>query len=419
MNKTLYLCLVFLFFFLTTARSQVTFSDYFEPKSLRFDFTLAGNQNEQRAYMLGLSEEPHWAGPVKNLIEPFNYGDYRVAVFDSIQGKLLYTRGFNTLFREWRTTEEAHSVDKAYTHSITVPYPQKTIRLVMETRNFGNGKWEPLFQMHVNPRSIFIDHSPLPENKVTMIRQSGKPEEKVDLVILAEGYTLAEQEKFLKDTRRLCDSLFSFAPFDKHIQDFNIYAVGLVSTNSGTDYPGTGQWSETALNSGFWTFDSERYHTIADYLPIRNAVWNVPCDAIIVLTNSSKYGGGGIYNFYAISTVDHALSARVTAHEFGHSFAGLGDEYFDSSTSYDDSFYSLKVEPWEPNITIRVDFGSKWKDMVDAGQAGVFEGGGYKAKGIYRPQDRCMMRDNSLFCPVCQRAVERMIDYLCDRKISR
>ena len=160
---------------------------------------------------------------------------------------------------------------------------------------------------------------------------------------------------------------------------------------------------------------------------IRDAVWNIPCDAIFILVNSEIYGGGGMYNFYAIGTADNPHTIRVFVHELGHSFAGLADEYFQSEVAYND-FYDLRIEPWEPNITTLVDFDRKWKDMLPSGtpvptpteapytdKTGVFEGGGYRDKGIYRPMDHCMMRDMAAFCPVCRRAILRMIDFLTDK----
>ncbi len=148
-----------------------------------------------------------------------------------------------------------------------------------------------------------------------------------------------------------------------------------------------------------------------------------------VLVNSDVYGGGGMYNFYAIGTADNEQTIQVFVHEFGHSFAGLADEYFYTETGYDD-FYDIRFEPWEPNITTLVDFDKKWKDLLAAGTPvptpldtsysegiGVFEGGGYLSKGIYRPMNHCMMRDLKPFCPVCRRAVLRMVDFWSDRKV--
>ena len=122
----------------------------------------------------------------------------------------------------------------------------------------------------------------------------------------------------------------------------------------------------------------------------------------------------------------HNEKARpVLVHEFGHSFGGLADEYF-----YDDQYdtmYPSDTEPWEPNITTLYRFSDKWQDMLPEAtpiptpadgkdiytRLGVYEGAGYQSKGVYRPVQECRMKINESpeFCPVCRRALERMIDY--------
>ena len=256
------------------------------------------------------------------------------------------------------------------------------------------------------------------------IQHKGDKKEKVDLVFVAEGYTAAEQDKFVADAKRFMEALFQTKPYDTRRDDFNVWAVGTISEESGTSVSGKGIYKNTALKTGYYTFGVDRYLTTQDIKPIRDAVWNVPCDAIFLLINTDTYGGGGMYNFYACGTADNDRTPTVFTHEFGHSFAGLADEYFSSEVAYDEEFYNLKFEPWEPNITTLVDFDKKWKDLLPAGTPiptpltdqykdgiGVFEGGGYLSKGIFRPMDHCMMRDLKEFCPACQRAILKMIDY--------
>lgn len=137
----------------------------------------------------------------------------------------------------------------------------------------------------------------------------------------------------------------------------------------------------------------------------------IPYEHIIILANTDTYGGGGIYNSYTLTTAHHNLFGPVVVHEFGHSFGGLADEY-----AYDDQFveyYYPDTEPWEQNITTKADFSSKWKDLYDQGVAGLVEGGGYQTKGVWRPCEDCRMRTNTAeaFCPVCQRAIERIIRF--------
>ncbi len=408
-------------------RAQGNFEDSFTEKSLRIDFALSGNKDSQSAAIERLREEPVWGGPRKNLVDTFRYGGYYINVYDAASDSLLYARGFNTLFEEWRTTEQARTETQSWTNSITIPYPKAPVRIELTARDRSDMRFHPLLTQTVDPASIFIDRGKLKENAVTRLRYNGEPAGKVDLVFVAEGYTADEQAKFVADARRFEEALFATPPFDTRRADFNIWAVGTVSEESGTDLSGKGVFKHTALNSGYYTFGIDRYLTTPDMKAVRDAVWNVPCDAIFILVNTDAYGGGGMYNFYAMGTADHPRTPVVFVHELGHSLAGLADEYFSSEVAYQD-FYNLEYEPWEPNITTLVDFGSKWKDLLPAGtpiptpldekhreKPGVFEGGGYVAKGIYRPMDHCMMRDYAPFCPACVRAIHRMIDFLTDK----
>ena len=411
-----------------TVFCQLKFDDYFEAKTLRFDFFLGGNAQRQDVFVDCFREEPQWGGSLTNLVNAPDYGEYCYRMYDEASGKLIFSRGFCSLFQEWRTTDEAQTVNRSYSQVIVMPYPKKTIRLEILTRSYATGKFEPLFQTSLDPESIYINREKRPEYPVTQILNNGKPAQKVDLVFVAEGYTKDEMEKFRKDAARFTDFLFQTKPYGDRKNDFNVWAVECPSDESGVDIPGQNVWKNTTLKSHFWTFGIDRYLTAPDLAIIRDKVWNVPCDALFVIVNSEKYGGGGIYNYYGISTAGHVQSNAVFVHELGHSFVGLGDEYFDSEVAYND-FYNLKVEPWEQNITTLVDFDSKWKKMLPAGtliptppdasntdKVGVYEGGGYVTKGVFRPMINCRMRSNSTdFCPVCQSAINRMIDWNIDQ----
>lgn len=410
------------------AFAQSTFDTYFEDKSLRIDFITVGNSQTQSAVVHQLREEPVWGGPRKNLVEPFDYGEYRLDVYDKESGELIYRRSFCSLFGEWRTTAEAKVETQAWYNSMSVPFPKNKVTIDITARNKADMKFYSIMKHEVDPSSIFIDRSSLVENKVAKIRDNGESSDKVDLVFIAEGYTKAEQKKFFKDAERFTEALFACPPFDSCRDRFNVWAVGTVSEESGTSSSGTGVYKNTALNTGYYTFGLDRYLTTSDMKAIKDAVWNVPCDAVFLLINTDTYGGGGIYNSYACGTADNARTPDVFTHEFGHSFAGLGDEYFESTVAYDENYYNLKLELWEPNITTLVDFDRKWKDLLPEGtpvptplnvetkdKIGVFEGGGYLSEGIYRPVDHCMMRDYAPFCPACSRAILMMVDYLTDK----
>lgn len=410
--------------------AQPRFDEYFTESCLRIDFSLSGDALTQAAALRQLREEPLWSGPRRNLVDPFGYGGYGVNLYDRASGRLIYSRGFNTLFEEWRTTAQARSEVQAWDNSVTVPFPKAPVTVEITARDRKDMQLRPLLRLEVDPQSIFIDRSPLHRQQVRELQIEGGTAEKVDLVFLAEGYTAAEQEKFFDDARRFTESLFSTPPFSTRREDFNVRAVGLVSEETGTDLSGQGIYRNTALNSGFYTFGEERYLTTADMKSIRDAVWDTPCDAIFILVNTPVYGGGGMYNFYAIGAADNDRTPHIFVHELGHSFAGLADEYFYDDDLYID-FYDLGQEPWEPNITTLVGFDGKWRDLLPAAtpvptptetpyteRVGVYEGGGYVSRGIYRPMDHCMMRDYAPFCPVCSRAIERMIDFLTDKAIE-
>ena len=236
-------------------------------------------------------------------------------------------------------------------------------------------------------------------------------------------------DKFRTDARRMCNYFMSVEPYAGDSANFNFYAIESPSDESGVSIPGKDIYVNTNIHSSFYTFDMDRYLTTSDTRSVYDIAANVPCDVIFVLVNSKRYGGGGFYNHYGESTVDHRLSDLVAIHEFGHEFAGLADEYYTSEITYSD-YYNLKFEPWEPNITTNVDFESKWKKMVSSetpiptpredkfkGVSGLFEGGGYLSKGIYSPAMDCRMKSNeaSAFCPVCREAIRKMIGFYCDK----
>lgn len=403
---------------------QKIFSDYFLQQSLRFDFLLGGNESEARVYPQQLKLEPHWAGSLINLVDTFNYGTYRFRVLDVESGKLLYSKGFSTLFQEWQTTAEAKEINKTFYQAVIFPFPKNPVKLEIDARQW-EGHFKTIFESIIDPDDYFI----LRENpklfESVEIQKNGKPSEKVDLVILAEGYTKLEMNKFFEDSRRVTGYLFEEEPFKSEKDKFNVTAVFTPSIDSGTDIPGENIYKNTVFNSTFYTFDLDRYLTTSDMKSIYDAAAGVPWDHIYVLVNTERYGGGGFYNFLSICTSDNQLTKEVFVHEFGHGFAGLGDEYYTSSVAYED-FYNLEVEPWEPNLTTLVDFDRKWQFMLDDSTpvptprvlkynntVGVFEGGGYLAKGIYSPFMDCRMKSNNakVFCPVCTDAIKRVIDF--------
>ncbi len=406
----------------------ISFNEWFIPKTLRIDYSMAGDSKGETVYIDKMKQDPSWGGTLTNLIDPFDAGTYRYTVYDSTSGLMIYSRGFCNLFEEWQGTPEAKKIRRSFQQCATFPFPKNTIRFEIERRNYEDGKWVSLFSMFINPNDYFIYRdapTPYPFEK---IHDAGDPSHNVDIAFIAEGFTAAEMPKFLEDARRISDYFLSITPYNEFADKINFWAIESPSFQSGVDIPGTGIYVNTNVHSTFYTFDMDRYLTCSETWAVYDIAANVPYDAIFILVNSKRYGGGGFYNHLGEGTVDNALSNMVAIHEFGHSFAGLADEYYTSEVTYSD-FYNLKVEPWEPNITTNVNFAGKWKSMVlpdtplptprdpkYLNVVGMFEGGGYCAKGIYSPMMDCKMKTNEApdFCPVCRERIRKMIHFYCD-----
>lgn len=420
--------LIFFLGFLSILYSQIQFEDYFTDKTLRFDYYHVGDVNSQLIAFDELREEPYWGGPKKNLIDPFNYGNYKYEVYDKESGKLIFSRGYSTLFAEWLTTPEAKKIKRAFHETIVFPFPKREVILKIYAPDEKN-VFRQVFEFEIDPSNPFIKKDkPNRYNSIKYL-DNGDPSSKVDLVVIPEGYTKDEMEKFSKDLEKFVNALFGSSPYRENKNNFNIWAIEAPSEESGTDIPRQNIWKSTIVNTSFYTFDTERYLMTEDNKTLRDLAGNVPYDVIYIMVNTSKYGGGAIYNYYSVCVSDNENFEYLVIHEFGHGFAGLGDEYYTSQVSYEE-FYKTDVEPWEPNLTTLVNFDMKWKNLVDKetpiptpateeykNKVGVFEGGGYVPKGVYRPMFDCTMKSRTVnnFCVVCKEAIQKMINYYCEK----
>lgn len=398
-----------------------SFSTWFEDGVMRVDLVFSGTSHESNYSFSGIRKEKYFSGSRTAMIDPFDYGDHKFLVKDAATGELLFSHSYCTLFREWQTTLEADTLNRAFSHALRFPWPKAKVMVEIYDRDEG-GDFIRHWSQTLDPESIFTD----PGNQLVFesvdIEINGSPDEKVDILFLAEGYTAREMDKFIKDVRRSAGYIFSEEPFKSNRKAFNIRAVKSASQDTGTDIPGQGIWKNTVMNSTFFTFGIERYMTTLDYQSVCDVASNAHYDQVYILVKTPKYGGGGIYNYYSISAADNEASRAVVIHEFGHAFGGLADEYFKSAVAYND-FFNLEVEPWNPNLTTLVDFDSKWKELVSEDTpvptpsseeyrqtVGVYEGGGYVLKGVFRPMIDCRMHTNDAgFCPVCSKAIQQMI----------
>lgn len=408
------------------AADKHPFDEVFTDSTLRIDYVFSGTNRTQHIAFTRMSKTAGWYGRRNNLDRLLLGGNGQLTVMDPISGDTLYRHSFSTLFQEWQTTEEATLTERAFVNPYVIPLPKQPVVVEVTLLDTHNRVTSQLCHT-VNPHDILIaDRSRQQTTPWRYIRQAGDSRECIDVCFVAEGFAADQMPEFLA----MCDSsiaaLTAHEPYSSLIDRFNFVAVMPPSRENGISQPLRRQWVDTPLGAHYSTFYVDRYLTIPDISLLYDYCTGIPFEHFIILANTPQYGGGGIFNSYTIASARSPRSKlEVIVHEFGHSFGGLGDEYF-----YDDQYetmYPDDTEPWEPNLTTLVDFGSKWRDMLTEGvtvptqpdgndlttKVGVYEGGGYQSKGVYRPAQECRMKINEVkeFCPVCQRAISRLVDY--------
>jgi IgA Peptidase M64/Peptidase M64 N-terminus len=459
MTKALVSCLVYMLLTASAVAAQET---------MRLDYYHTGNSKQEFFSLDRIVIEPlAWPGNPAQQIDNSNLGKYLFEVRDGKSKVLIYSRGFASVYGEWETTDEATTLNRTFSESLRFPAPSMPVEIALKKRDTKN-RFQQVWTVPVDPSSIFIDRSkPRAYAPVLTIQKKGAPANKVDFLILGDGYTAAEAKKFEDDARRLTEVLFATSPFKEHRSDFNVWAICPPSMESGISRPSTGIYHDSPLGSTYDTFGSERYVLTSDNRALRNTAQFAPYEFIEILANNRTYGGGGIFNLYSTVAVDNAFANYVFVHEFGHHFAGLADEYYTSAVAYAPA--TERIEPWEENATALLDPANlKWKDLVSpdtplptpwnktdfenysldiqkrraqlrkdkrpesemealfreelkheqemfarekyAGKVGAFEGAMYEARGYYRPEVDCIMFSRTdHFCKVCSRAIEKII----------
>ena len=403
------------------------FDQYFTDATLRIDYVFAGDVNKQNVAVDELCTIPRWYGKRQRLSEVPVEGNGQIIVRDHRSQQVIYRNSFSTLFQEWLSYDEAKTTTRAFQNVFLTPMPKDTVDVTLELYNNRRTVMATLTHTVV-PTDILIRH--VGDHDVTpyeTIQEAEDPSHCIHIAFISEGYQESEMNVFMQDCQTACKAMFAHEPFKSLQGRFNVVAVKAPSIESGTSTPSQGIWKKTALHSHFDTFYSDRYLTTLNLKDLHDWLAGTPYEHIIILVNTEKYGGGGILNSYNLTSTHHFYFKPVVVHEFGHSFGGLGDEY-----AYDFEqipMYPHDVEPWEPNLTTLADFHGKWEDMIEKGtpvptpestskstirqRVGLFEGAGYSLKGVYRGCQDCRMRtnENPIFCPVCDRALRRLIDF--------
>lgn len=403
-----------------------SFGDMFRDETLRVNFTLAGNATEQGIYINNMNRMEKWHGRRKHLDEFPVEGNAQFELKDHKTGKVIYRNSLSTLFQEWQTYPEAKTTNRAFENVALMPMPKDsadlTISLFNNRRQTVESVTETIAPDDILTRRIGDEVTPY-----DVLLKADDTSSCINIAFLAEGYTEAEMDKFIADAQTATDAIFSHEPFKTYKGRFNVIAVKSPSEESGTSVPSKGVWKKTALGSNFDTFYSERYLTTLNLNKVHDWLAGTPYEHIIILVNTDVYGGGGILNFYNLGSTGHKYYKPVIVHEFGHSFAGLADEYAYESEALE--MYPTDVEPWEANITTLANFKGKWESLIKKGtptptplskdpktiqtRVGLFQGAGYNTKKIYRGVQDCRMRTNTNpdFCIVCRHALEKLIKF--------
>jgi len=452
------------------AGAQEPFEARFLNKTMRVDYFHTGGPDTEIVSLDRVVSDGPWAGSTTQLVDPTNLGAYRFEVYDG-SGALLYSRGFASIYGEWITTAEAKTAYRTFHESVRFPWPKEPVRIVLQKRDAEN-RFVDFDTLEVDPADRQVNPADAsPPGTVWTVFENGPPQQKVDIVLVGEGYTAQELPKFHDDVARLVERLFSYEPFKSRRGDFNVRAIDLPAAESGISRPHGGKYRRNRLSTQYSIFDSERYVLTFDNRTLRDVLSAAPYEFVAILVNEKQYGGGGIFNLQATAAVGSAFADYLFVHEFGHHFAGLGDEYYTSPVAYETGGTTEHVEPWEPNVTaLHHPATFKWRDLVMpgtpiptpwdkaryeeharamqarraalierqapesefdalfeeqrdietemfadmayAGKVGAFEGASYEAQGLYRPEIDCIMFSRNMidFCEVCRRALARIID---------
>jgi hypothetical protein len=453
-------CRILLVLAAVTAAAQVQ-----ERRTLRLDYLHTGTVSGEEFSLDAIVLEGAWPGPLDRWVDESNLGKYQFQVLDRATNRVLYSRGFASIYGEWETTDEAKRLRRGFSESVRFPSPDAAVQVVLKKRGPSN-EFREVWSVLVDPADPAVERATQPKWNVWAVMQNGAPRDKVDLLLMGDGYTSAEMDKWRRDARRMSETLFAVSPFKEHRREFNVWAVDVPADESGVARPSDSVFRRSPLRASYDAFGSERYVLTFDNKRLREAASAAPYEFIEIVVNDRKYGGGGIHNLYATVAADNAFTPYVFVHEFGHHFAGLADEYYTSDVAYGST--SERPEPWELNVTADPR-ASKWKDLltagidlpsnwpkkefeemsrvvqerrrairaqhrpesemealfreeqslstkmlgsgINAGKVGAFEGAMYEARGYFRPQQDCIMftRDEVGFCAVCRRAIERVI----------
>jgi hypothetical protein len=409
----------------------VDYQQWFSHEAMRVDLLHSGTDKESSYSLDEVAWEPLWPGTRRYLLDPFGFGTYRFRVTDAETGKEIFRLGYATLFDEWSGTPEALSgVHRSMSESVRFPWPRRPVGVHIDRRDKA-GLFQEMFALTIDPSSHMISRMRPSQGWQPADLSGGPPADRaLDVLIVPEGYGDADREKLRADLKRFSEVFLNYEPWKSHRSAIHLRAVEALSHESGVTEPRKGIFHDSLLGASFNTFDSERYLTLLHTKKLRQIASLAPYDTLFIMVNSSRYGGGGVYNQWSVFVSDNEYDDYVMLHEYGHHMGGLADEYYDSAIASDeDLMYPPGIEPWEPNLSAFLGKSReriKWGERISASTpvptpeqgaassvVGLFEGAGYKTKGLFRPQKDCKMFHKGLvgFCQVCTQALVSMLHY--------
>jgi len=427
------------------------------PATLRVDFFHSGNV-----------EMVPWTGNMHQPLDNTLRGKYLFEIVDPASAEIAWSRSFSSIYGEWETTGEARRMNRTFHESLRFPIQSQEFELVLKKRGPGND-FSEIWRITLDPNDYMVHReSAMHADGVVAIHESGDPSQKVDLLLLGDGYTAEEQEQFIAKAQELTDILFSTSPFKERKDDFNVWALAPAAAESGVSRPSTNTYRDSPIGATYDAFRSIRYVLTMDNKKMRRVASSAPYDFVEILTNTDVYGGGGIYGLFSTAAANSEWAPYVFVHEFGHHFAGLADEYFTSSVAYESP---LEItEPYAPNVTALLNPEDlKWKHLVAQNTplptpwpkaefeehsiavqerrakmraenvpesemnelfhftkdysenlfstseyhnaVGAFEGANLESQGYYRSEQNCLMFTRTdYFCLVCRAAINKVID---------
>jgi len=233
-----------------------------------------------------------------------------------------------------------------------------------------------------------------------VIHYSGSPNEKTNMVIVGDGYTAAEQDKFIEDAKKATTGMLAQLPWRNYRDGINVYAIKVVSNVSGAAM-NPNNLIDNYFGSSYWSFNIERLLVAWRSSRISTVLFaNTPFfDIGILVVNDSKYGGSG--GTYAVFST-HVSATEIMIHELGHSFGNLADEYW-AGPQYARERHNMTQNTNPETI--------KWRDFLNRNGIGIYPHA--ESPTWHRPHQNCKMRFlGRNFCAVCSHHLERRLEIL-------